>query len=59
MVEAAGIEPASEDRSMQVSTCVVCGIGPVLRAPRGPDQRRTRPLISPAISRRSPPAILQ
>jgi len=32
LVEAAGIEPASEDRSMRASTCVVRGFDPVLRS---------------------------
>ena len=43
MVEAAGIEPASEDRSMQASTCVVRGFDPATRAPHKQDHRAAHP----------------
>ena len=59
LVEAAGIEPASEDRSMQASTCVVRGLIPPYdfptdRTSKGPPQK-----LSPDRPRPSSPANLQ
>jgi len=59
LVEAAGIEPASEKRSMQVSTCVVRGLIPPSDFPTDWTSEGPPLKISPERPRHSSPANLQ